>query len=95
MTMRRPQFSLKTLLWLMAVVGAFLAGIEWDRRHPKDERRWLRDKCQRLEAYQQSQWRSIWTLHEALEKHGINRSEISEIDDPPLFREPHPSGTQE
>ncbi len=26
------QFSLKTLLWLMAVVGAFFAGAEWQRR---------------------------------------------------------------
>ena len=25
--MRRPQFSLKTLLWLMAVVAAFLGGM--------------------------------------------------------------------
>jgi hypothetical protein len=29
--MRRPQFSLKTLLWLMAVVAAFVAGIAWQR----------------------------------------------------------------
>jgi hypothetical protein len=29
MTMRRPQFSLKTLLWLMAVVAAFFAGSAW------------------------------------------------------------------
>jgi hypothetical protein len=27
--MRRPQFSLKSLLWLMAVVAAFFAGAEW------------------------------------------------------------------
>jgi hypothetical protein len=34
--MRRPQFSLKTLLWLMAVVaaflGGFLGGAEWQKR---------------------------------------------------------------
>jgi hypothetical protein len=29
--MCRPQFSLKTLLWLMAVVGAYFAGGEWQR----------------------------------------------------------------
>ena len=29
--MRRPQFSLKTLLWLMAVVAAFFAGIRFER----------------------------------------------------------------
>lgn len=29
--MRRPQFSLKTLLWLMAVVAAFCGGASWQR----------------------------------------------------------------
>jgi hypothetical protein len=28
----RPKFSLKTLLWLMAVVAAFLAGEFWQKR---------------------------------------------------------------
>ena len=36
--MPRPQFSLKTLLWLMAVVGAFFAGGEWARRRWAAER---------------------------------------------------------
>jgi hypothetical protein len=30
--MRRRQFTLKTLLWLMAVVAAFLGGAGWQRR---------------------------------------------------------------
>src|ERR1700756_2666174 len=30
--MRRPQVSLNTLLWLMAVVAAFLGGSEWQKR---------------------------------------------------------------
>ena len=30
--MRRPQFSLKTLLWLMLVVAAFLGGMELQKR---------------------------------------------------------------
>jgi hypothetical protein len=30
--MPRPQFSLKTLLWLMVVVGAFLGGMAVDRQ---------------------------------------------------------------
>jgi hypothetical protein len=30
--MPRPQFSLKTLLWLMALVAAFFAGAEWRRQ---------------------------------------------------------------
>ena len=29
--MRRPQFTLKSLLWLMAVVAAFFGGAEWAR----------------------------------------------------------------
>lgn len=29
--MRRPQFSLKTMLWLVVVVGAFCAGTRFDR----------------------------------------------------------------
>jgi hypothetical protein len=36
--MRRPQFSLKTLLWLMVVVAAFFAGAAWS------ERRWARER---------------------------------------------------
>ena len=36
--MRRPQFSLKTLLWLMAVVAAFFAGAAWNNRRWQDER---------------------------------------------------------
>ncbi|HEV2380931.1 MAG TPA: hypothetical protein VG206_14215 [Terriglobia bacterium] len=30
--MRRPQFSLKTLLWLMALVAAFLGGMALQKR---------------------------------------------------------------
>jgi hypothetical protein len=30
--MRRSQFSLKTLLWLMAVVAAFFGGMAWQKR---------------------------------------------------------------
>jgi hypothetical protein len=29
--MPRPQFSLKSMLWLMAVVAAFCGGVEWQR----------------------------------------------------------------
>ena len=29
--MRRPQFTLKSLLWLMALVGSFFAGRRWER----------------------------------------------------------------
>jgi hypothetical protein len=30
--MNRPQFSLKSLLWLMAVVAAFFGGAAWQHR---------------------------------------------------------------
>ncbi|HVX15184.1 MAG TPA: hypothetical protein VHC22_28585 [Pirellulales bacterium] len=43
--MRRFQFTLKTLLWLMVVVGAFLAGAEWQRRKWATERRFLLDRA--------------------------------------------------
>jgi hypothetical protein len=36
--MPRPQFSLKTLLWLMVCVGCFFAGKEWQRQY--DEHWW-------------------------------------------------------
>lgn len=35
--MRRPQFSLKTMLWLMALVAAFFAGSQYGRRRQIDE----------------------------------------------------------
>jgi uncharacterized protein YlxW (UPF0749 family) len=36
--MPRPQFSLKTMLWVVLVVGAFLAGFGWNRRQLLQER---------------------------------------------------------
>jgi hypothetical protein len=30
--MRRPQFSIKTMLWLMAVVAAFMGGMAMQRK---------------------------------------------------------------
>jgi hypothetical protein len=36
--MPRPQFTLKTLLWLMAVVAAFFAGAAWSERPWAKER---------------------------------------------------------
>lgn len=35
--MSRPQFSLKTLLWLMVVVAAFLGGAAWQKRRMTGE----------------------------------------------------------
>jgi hypothetical protein len=36
--MRRPRFSLKTMLWLIAVVAAFFAGRAWKEREFTIER---------------------------------------------------------
>lgn len=36
--MKRPQFSLKTLLWLMAVVVAFFAGVASHRAYVEHRR---------------------------------------------------------
>ena len=36
--MRRPQFTLKTLLWLMAVISAFFGGMEL-QKHIEQRRR--------------------------------------------------------
>jgi hypothetical protein len=33
--MRRPQFSLKSLLWLMVVIVAFLGGAAWQRQRDR------------------------------------------------------------
>jgi hypothetical protein len=33
--MHRPRFSLKTMLWLVAVVAAFFGGIEWHKAQLK------------------------------------------------------------
>ena len=42
--MPRPQFSIRTLLWLTLVVAAFLAGIgfERERRRQQEEAAWQR-----------------------------------------------------
>ena len=37
--MRRPQFSLKTLLWLMLVVAAFFGGSAWQQQKLQDKLR--------------------------------------------------------
>ena len=39
--MPRPQFSIRTLLWLTLVVAAFLGGAAWQRTNDHDEIRLL------------------------------------------------------
>ncbi len=36
--MHRPQFTLKTLLWLMLVVGALFGGRQWGIRHQRQNK---------------------------------------------------------
>ena len=45
----RPQFSLKTMLWLVALVGAFVAGITWQRTSDDHERELLKWRVQMLQ----------------------------------------------
>jgi hypothetical protein len=52
--MRRPQFSLKTLLWLMVVVG-FLAGIIAQRRQ--------QDLPFNAEVGGFGDWSARWSFH--------------------------------
>lgn len=48
--MKRPQFTLKTLLWLMVVVAAFFGGIRFERYSTEQ-----REQTRRL-AWPASEW---------------------------------------
>ncbi|HWB11674.1 MAG TPA: hypothetical protein VG826_20755 [Pirellulales bacterium] len=78
--MRRPQFSLKTMLWLMAVAGAFFAGIEWDRRHPDDHRRALWENLQECREQQGETFDLLMKMRAAMSRHGIDPAEVEKID---------------
>jgi hypothetical protein len=47
--MPRPQFSLKSMLWVMVVVAAFIAGTTWQRTSDDRERELLKWRVQMLE----------------------------------------------
>lgn len=48
--MRRPQFTLKTLMWLMAVVAAFCAGVRVEHARQDIERQdWINTTMHQLE----------------------------------------------
>ncbi|HVX09702.1 MAG TPA: hypothetical protein VHC22_00735 [Pirellulales bacterium] len=53
--MPRPQFSLRTMLWLMALVAAFLGGIFFEK-----ERRWRAD--QRWDSYWDGSELEYWPM---------------------------------
>jgi hypothetical protein len=67
--MRRPQFTLKTWLWLMVVVACFFAGAEWGRRQlaheldvkdeQLDEYRWAVRRLTGKQKPRHSDWHSI------------------------------------
>lgn len=52
--MRRHQFSLKTMLWLMVVIAAFLAGRATQMRQHQRRILQLEDKLSIAERYQRS-----------------------------------------
>lgn len=59
--MPRPQFRLKTLLWLMVVVGAFFAGGRWEQyRYERELKSWDLDLEQ--------------AMHEALDESGRRKA---------------------
>ena len=68
--MRRPQFSLKTMLWLMVVVAAFFGGIATERQLQRI--RLAEEERQALEGIfvltdPDEPWSQVW---EKLEKRG-------------------------
>jgi hypothetical protein len=50
--MRRPQFSLKTLLWLMALVAALFGGMQVDRAIMDQERESIRIHEEAVREYE-------------------------------------------
>lgn len=54
--MRRPQFSLKTMLWLMAVLAAFLAGIRWERAQRAADAALARKEFSSIERTEDGSW---------------------------------------
>jgi hypothetical protein len=45
----RPQFNLKTVFWVVAVVAAFVAGVTWRRTSDDHERELMKWRVQMLE----------------------------------------------
>jgi hypothetical protein len=61
MTMPRPQFTLKTLLWLMAVVAAFMGGAVWQRHQHASEKRQWEQELRAMQELNQHFWSEIET----------------------------------
>src|SRR5215469_3772362 len=76
--MPRPQFTLKTMLWLMALVGAFCAGVRWERRQIGWEHKAMRRELSALKDGQMADTYTIVGYQRVLKKHGIDESEVNE-----------------
>ena len=63
-SMPRPQFSLKTLLWLMALVGAFLGGMAAQRQleKPLSKKLWALGEGGRMQVTESMTMRdgTVW-----------------------------------
>ncbi|HVX09844.1 MAG TPA: hypothetical protein VHC22_01460 [Pirellulales bacterium] len=57
------QFSLKTLLWLMAVAGAFFAGAVWQKHLHALKRPWRNDP-EFMELPDGSIWRRVFDIED-------------------------------
>ena len=92
--MRRPQFTIKLLLWLTALVAAFLGGMQWqDRilgiraseREQELERmnRGLANEIQSLVLHRGRMERKLQRMSKKLRDSGIAQTEIDTLE----FRE--------
>jgi hypothetical protein len=78
--MRRPKFTLKTLLWLMAVVAAFGAGVQWDRKTASDDRESLRSNLLHCREEYGKLFETLLRFQAVLDRHDIDESEIETVD---------------
>ena len=70
--MPRPQFSIRTLLWLTLVVAAFLGGAEWGKRRQATNESVLRQNVRRLDRALYESVIDNFRLQQALSEHDID-----------------------
>lgn len=70
--MPRPRFSLRTLLWLVALVAAFFGGAEWGKRRQATNEAVLRLNVERLDRYLSESVADNSRLQQALPEHDID-----------------------
>ena len=87
--MPRPQFTLKTLLWLMAVAAAFFAGSSWAERRLADERKELEESADQCFQMVRRAGRYVQEMEKALDEAQYGKpSNNPLVLDPPLQENP-------